>query len=109
MTETGELIFDWLKDQYPSLGWTIGGHGQKDSHPVERLQGLMPDAIGGTKGLVIILEVYKMTVTAFIKTRHLSRVRSVELHDPKSIDGLKELVDHVMKVCSMPASFTKYV
>jgi len=109
MTETGELIFEWLKDQYPSLNWQMGGHGQKDNHPVERLNGLMADPLGGTKGLTIILEVYKMTVTAYIKTRHLSKIRSVELHDPKSIDGLKELVDHVMKVCTMPASFTKFI
>lgn len=109
MTEAGELIFEWLKDAYPKLGWHVGGHSTKADHPVERLEGLLPDPLGGTKGLNIILEIHKMTVTAFIRTRHLSRVRSVELHDPKSVDGLKELVDHVIKVCSMPAPFTKYV
>lgn len=109
MTEAGELIFEWLKDAYPKLGFHLGNHGTKDTAPVERIEGLMPDPLGGTKGLTIILEVHKMTVTAFIRTRHLSRVRSVELHDPKSVDGLKELVDHVIKVCSMPTPFTKYV
>jgi hypothetical protein len=109
VTEIGDLIFEWLKDAYPKLGWSVGSGATKGDHPIERLEALMPDPLGGTRGLNIILEIHKMTVTAFIRTRYISRVRSVELHDPKSIDGLKELVDHVIKVCSMPTSFTKYV
>ena len=108
MTEQGQLILDWLQGEYPKLGWHAAHATSRDNAPVEHLEANLPDALGGTRGLVIVLEIYKLSVTAFMRTRHLSRVRSVELHDPNSIDGLKELVDHVIKVCSLPSVFTKY-
>lgn len=109
MTETGELILAWLQETYPNMGWRLSSHSTKDSQPIEWFDALIPDPLGSTKGLNVQLEIYKLSVTAFVKTRHKSKVRSVELHDPTSIDGLKELVDHVIKVCTMPASFTKFV
>ena len=109
MTETCELMLEWLMDAYPKMGWKLSTETTRDNQPVEWLDAILPDPLGSTKGLNIQLEIYKLTVTAYIKTRHKSKVRSVELHDPTSIDGLKELVDHAIKVCTMPAAFTKFI
>ena len=102
-----------MKDQYPTMGWEFTGTGwsgawmsASTAQNVETLKATIPDAYGGSnRGLVVTLQINKLKVTAYTHTRSANKVRSVELQDPKSIDGLKELIDHVLKVCTLPPMF----
>lgn len=101
MSETSDLIFAWLKEEFPQAGWD--GQLTTNLSPKTNITEIIRGAIGG-----ITLELHitqkELLVSIWTKTprNRASKVREVHLTDPTSIDSLQEVVRHTIKITTNP-------
>lgn len=103
MTEAGEIITSWLKDEFSKNLWTTREDTHYDyntgkSNIVECVQ----STIGG---ITVELRIDKdLAIDILVKTPYkpFNKVRTVHLTDPTSIGDLQEVVRHTIKITTNP-------
>lgn len=103
MSETGAIILNWLKDEFPKATWEAR-ESQTYNYATSKQEvtELMSANIGG---ITLELKVNKdLAVEIWTKTpfKKASKVREVHLQDPTSIEDLQEVVKHTIKITTNP-------
>jgi hypothetical protein len=90
MSETCDIIQNWLKEEFPVTTWETRG---------EQVTG----TIGGLT-LELRIEPKELTVGIWVKMpfKKASKVREVHLSSPTSIEDLQEVVKHTIKITTKP-------
>jgi len=103
MTETADIILNWLKEEFPKGAWAaqeIPTYNYVSSK--QEVIETMSAVIGG---ITLELKVNKdLAVEIWTKTpfKRSSKVREVHLQDPTSIEDLQEVVKHTIKITTNP-------
>lgn len=103
MTETGAIILNWLKEEFPKSEWTSQEIPNYDYNTGK--QSIIESMAANIGGIVLELKVNKdLAVEIWTKTpfKKSSKVREVHLQDPTSIDDLQEVVKHTIKITTNP-------
>ena len=103
MTETGEIILAWLKDEFPKQLWN--NHERADYNYANGTQDVIECLSANIGGVDIELKIAKdLTIGIYTKTpfKSASKVREVRLTDPTSITGLQEVVKHIIRFTTNP-------
>lgn len=103
MTEAGEIIISWLKDEFPANLWI----GREEPHydpntGKTTTTECVSSSIGGiTVDLRIDID---LAVEIWVKTpyKQFNKLRTVHLTDPTSIGNLQEVVRHTIKITTNP-------
>lgn len=103
MTEAGEIIVSWLKDEFPANPW-VGRDDTRYDYNTGKSDATecISSNIGG---ITLELRIDKdLAVEIWVKTpyKQFNKVRVVRLSDPTSIGDLQEVVRHTIKITTNP-------
>lgn len=103
MTETGEIILNWLKTEFPKGEW-VSQEIPTYNYTTNK-KDVVESMSANIGGITLELKVNKdLAVEIWTKTpfKKSSKVREVHLQDPTSIDDLQEVVKHTIKITTNP-------
>lgn len=97
MTETQGIILNWLREEFPNVEWNTN-HRHFTVH-----DNMVAGDIGGLT-LLMFIEDKELTVDIWTKApfKPSNKIREVQLSNPTSIDELKEVVKHTIKITTNP-------
>lgn len=103
MTEAGEIIISWLKDEFPTNPW-IGREDPRYDYSTGKTSTVecVSSNIGG---ITVELRINPdLAIEVWINTpyKQFNKVRTVHLTDPTSIGDLQEVVRHTIKITTNP-------
>lgn len=102
LSETGELIFAWLKDQYPTAKWSTVSDTKSDTIKCD-IPGVMYDT---TTSIQFTIAGLVVMAWLGISSMRAVKICSVTLDDPRSIEKIQTLINHIIKVCPSFANMT---
>lgn len=103
LTETADIILAWLKEEFPKHTWCIReNHQYNYGTGTQTTTECLSAEIGGIMVELQLSKDLDVAIYTKIPFRQSSKIREVRLSDPTSIDDLKEVVKHTIKITTNP-------